>query len=190
MKNAVPEALAAELAALTERLRAATVSVRGPRPGASAGAGVVWRPGLIVTAAHVVAARAPFVRTADGTVVRAELLARDRRRDLALLGVAPELARPAEVAPSLPPVGALVVAVGDPLGLSWAVSAGIVYGFATPRRTPLLLADLQLFPGNSGGPLADASGRVVGVNVMIIRGVAAAIPSTVVEQFLDRAQAA
>jgi serine protease Do len=181
-------ALATELAAVAERLREATVQVRGGARSASCGSGVVWRPGLVVTNAHVVTGRTATVETASGAVVDSQIVAHDPRRDLAVLRVAPELAPAAQVAGRAPHVGALVVAVGNPLGLHGAVTAGVVYGRVVPRRgLPLLLADLQLLPGNSGGPLADALGRVVGINTMMVRGLAAAIPSAAVERFLERA---
>jgi len=175
-----------ELAGIAARVRAATVQVQGRRRG-TWGSGVLWRPGVVVTNAHVVTGRSARVETADGTVHDARLLATDEGQDLALLAVSTELPPPA-LARDEPRVGALVVAVGNPLGLSGAVTAGIVHGRLTPRRgPPIILADLQLLPGNSGGPLADVLGRVVGVNTMMVRGLAAAIPCEVVERFVERA---
>jgi serine protease Do len=71
------------------------------------------------------------------------------------------------------------------------VTTGIVHALpATRRGTALILADVRLLPGNSGGPLSDASGRVVGVNAAILRGLAAAIPSDAVERYLERVRLA
>ena len=175
---------AAELATVAERLRRATVQVRGRSPGT--GSGIVWRPRLIVTNAHVATGRSVVIESADGAVLKARLAASDRQRDLAVLEADTEGLLPAELAASdALKVGALVFAVGNPLGLSGAVTTGIVYSLARTRRgAPLILADVRLLPGNSGGPLGDAAGRVVGVNTMILRGLAAAIPSDVVERSL------
>jgi serine protease Do len=77
------------------------------------------------------------------------------------------------------------------MGLTGAVTTGIVHALPAPRRgTALILADVRLLPGNSGGPLSDASGRVVGVNAAILRGLAAAIPSDAVERYLERVRLA
>ncbi len=180
--------LASDLAAVAERLRAITVQVRGRGRGAGSGSGVVWRPGLVVTNAHVATGRSFVVETEDGAVREADVVASDARRDLAVLRVATDRLPVAEVAPpGALRVGALVVAVGNPLGLSGAVTTGIVHALPAPRRgAALILADLRLLPGNSGGPLSDATGRVVGVNAMILRGLAAAIPSDAVERYLER----
>lgn len=85
-------------------------------------------------------------------------------------------------------VGQLVVAVGNPLGLSGAVTAGLIHAIG-PRRPAgpsLIQADLRLAPGNSGGPLADARGRVIGINAMIAGGLALAVPSSLVARFLAK----
>lgn len=181
-----------DLAAVAERLRAVTVHVRGRGRRAGSGSGVMWRPGVVVTNAHVATGRSLVVETADGVVREAELAASDQRRDLAVLRVATDgLPSAALATPGALRVGALVVAVGNPLGLSGAVTTGIVHALPTLRRgASLILADLQLFPGNSGGPLGDATGQVVGVNAMILRGLAAAIPSDAVERFLERVRLA
>ena len=184
--------LAAELAAVVARLRRATVEVRGRGRAAGSGSGVVWRPGLIVTNAHVATRGSTLVETEDGSVRAARLVASDPRRDLAVLEVDTSGLAAADIAPAgTLRVGALVLAVGNPLGLSGAVTTGIVHALSERhRRTPLILADVRLLPGNSGGPLGDATGRVVGVNTMIVRGLAAAIPSDVVDRFVRDAQLA
>jgi serine protease Do len=184
--------LAADLAAVAERLRRATVLVRGPGRWASGGAGVVWRPGLIVTNAHVAGKRKNVVEAADGAAQEAELVAFDPRRDLALLRVDATHLPVADIAPQgTLRVGALVLAVGNPLGSRGAVTTGIVHALSQQRRRArVILADVRLLPGNSGGPLGDAAGRVVGLNTMILRGLAAAIPSEVVERFVRAARPA
>jgi serine protease Do len=83
----------------------------------------------------------------------------------------------------------LVFAVGNPFGVSGALTAGIVHAVgptesADGRRW--VQADIRLAPGNSGGPLANAQGHVIGVNSMIAGGLALAVPSPVVERFRRR----
>jgi serine protease Do len=189
--TAVP-ALERAVGELAAQLGRVTVQVRAG--GRSAGAGVVWRrDGLIVTNAHVAAGPAATVVLPDERELRARLLARDRRRDLAVLRVT---ASPLESAlhadaRGLRP-GELVVAVGHPFGVAYAVALGIVHRTPSGRRGPAgwVHADIRLAPGNSGGPLADASGRVVGINAMIVNGLGIAVPTHVIEGFVSEVTAA
>jgi serine protease Do len=115
-------------------------------------------------------------------VLAARLVARDVRRDLAALVVSDAGLPAAEIGDSGGlRVGELVVAVGNPLGLVRALTAGLVH--ATDGR--LIQADLRLAPGNSGGPLADARGRVVGLNAMIVGSLAVAVPSRAARRFVQ-----
>jgi len=171
------------LARIADRLRDMTVEISGPGGG---GAGVLWSPDLVVTNAHVARASRVRVGFADDRQVEASLVAADRRADLALLRV-PRV----EIAPAVSAdsdtlrVGALVVAVGHPLGLRRTLTAGIVHGFPPSRSGGRWIqADLRLAPGNSGGPLADTTGRVVGINTMIAGGLALAIPVNDVRRFV------
>jgi serine protease Do len=147
----------------------------------------VWRSdGLIVTNAHV-AQRGATVVLADGRVFDAELVRWDPERDLAALRIAASALPAAQVgdAETLR-VGEMVFAVGNPLGLTGALTAGMIHAIG-PRHEPRprwIQADLRLAPGNSGGPLADARGHVVGVNAMVAGGLALAVPSSTVERFL------
>jgi len=171
------EPLAAAAAAMAAELARVTVEVRARgrgAGGAAVGAGVIWHPdGLILTNAHV-AHRDVTVVLADGRACGARLVARDPRRDLAALVVDATGLPAAEIGDSgALRVGELVLAVGNPLGLVRALSAGLVHAVG-PRA---IHADLRLAPGNSGGPLADARGRVVGLNAMIVGGLAFAVPS-------------
>ena len=172
-------------AALAAMLARSTVEVRplarGASAGAAVGAGVVWhRDGMILTNAHV--ARGPgSVVLSDRRVLSARLVARDLERDLAALVVDATDLPAAEIGDSSAlRVGELVVAVGNPLGLVRALSAGLVH--AVGRRA--IQADLRLAPGNSGGPLADARGRVVGLNAMIVGELAVAVPSNEARRFV------
>lgn len=174
--------LDAAAAGLAERLARVTVEVRSRGRDGAVGSGVIWHPdGLILTNAHV--ARGDVaVALWDGRVLAARLVARDVRRDLAALVVSDAGLPAAEIGDSGGlRVGELVVAVGNPLGLVRALTAGLVH--ATDRR--LIQADLRLAPGNSGGPLADARGRVVGLNAMIVGSLAVAVPSRAARRFVQ-----
>jgi serine protease Do len=151
-----------DLAALGAKLRTSTVRVHDGERGS--GSGVVWSAnGLIVTSAHVVRGRYADIEFEDGGRVRGAVIRRDDARDSRTL---------------LP--GELVVAVGNPLGLVGALSAGVVQ-----RRNPRwVVADVKLAPGNSGGPLADGTGRVVGINSLIYGGLAFAVPAEAVAELL------
>jgi serine protease Do len=171
----------AAVAGLAARLARITVEVRSPTRGGALGSGVVWHPdGLILTNAHV-AGGDVRVTLWDGRMLVARLVARDVGRDLAALVVRGSGLPAAEIGDSDGlRVGEVVVAAGYPLGLLRALSAGLVH--AVDRR--LIRADLRLAPGNSGGPLADACGRVVGLNAMILGGLAAAVPSREARRFV------
>jgi serine protease Do len=177
-----------ELAGLAEWLCRITVEVGTGR--GSHGAGVVWgADGLVVTNAHVAVQGPLEVRLYDGRTLPARLVRRDPARDLAALRIAVSglpTGEPAEASR----VGQLVVAVGHPLGLARAVSLGVVH--AVPRGGPdplarFLRSDVRLAPGNSGGPLADVAGRVLGLNTLVAESLACAIPSAAVGRFLHDA---
>jgi serine protease Do len=175
------------LTSVADRLRLVTVEIDSPN---GHGAGVLWSPALIVTNAHV--ARAPRVRVAlpDDRRVEARLLAADRSADLALLEIARCGLPPAAVADSdAVRVGALVVAFGHPLGLRRTLTAGVVHALAPmrPGGRRFIQAALRLAPGNSGGPLADTTGRVVGINTMLAGGLALAVPVNDVRRFVAAA---
>ena len=172
--------LATGAAAIAVALARVTVEIRG-RAGAPLGAGVIWHPdGLILTNAHV-AQRDVSVVLTDGRPRPARLVARDAERDLAALVVDASGLPAAEIGDSRAlRVGELVLAVGNPFGLPRALSAGLVH--AVDHR--VIQADLRLAPGNSGGPLADARGSVVGLNAMIVGGLAIAVPSETAWRFV------
>ncbi|MGA2721023.1 MAG: trypsin-like peptidase domain-containing protein [Bryobacteraceae bacterium] len=173
---------------IAERLRRSTAQVfLGERRGA--GSGVVWSAdGLILTNAHVAAAPTARVVLWDGRSFDARLVARDPRRDLATLRVPAEgleAATPGDSAALRS--GELVMAIGSPLGFAGALSTGVVHSIgALPGmgRQRWIRADVRLAPGNSGGPLANAQGQVVGINTAIVNGLGVAAPVSSVTDFL------
>ncbi len=175
---------------IAERLRRSTVQVSVERSRPGSGSGIIWTAdGVIITNAHVARADRARVELWDGREFEAESTARDARRDLAALRV-PELDLPAAIAgdsSSLRP-GELVLAVGNPLGFIGALTTGVVHALGPMRgvgRQPWVQAAVRLAPGNSGGPLANARGQVIGVNTMIAGGgLALAVPSNAVADFL------
>ncbi len=179
-----------EFGEIAERLRRSTVQVfaQGHEGG---GSGVIWSAdGRIVTNSHVARAAQLDVVLWDGRKLPARLVSRDARRDLAVLKVA-ETDLPAATAgdsDSLRP-GELVIAIGSPLGFAGALSTGVVHSVGTIRgmgRERWIGANVRLAPGNSGGPLADARGRVVGINTAILNGLGVAVPSNAAVEFLRR----
>lgn len=167
---------------LVTRLRRSTVHVR--TRGAGGGSGVIWEPsGLVITNAHVVRGPEAQVETSDGQTFSAAVISTDRERDLAALRIDAAALPSAAIGNSdALRVGELVVAVGNPLGLSGAVSTGIVHTIDAQRR--FVQADVRLAPGNSGGPLATARGEVIGINSMVSGGLGLAVPSNAVVAFL------
>ena len=170
-----------EIGGVVERLRRSTVRVVSGDAGL--GSGVIWsRDGMVVTNAHVARHRRVLVVLADGRRFDAHLVARDPRRDLAVLRIPPDLLAEARNgdARALRP-GELMIAVGNPLGLAGAASVGIVHAAGDG---PLVRSDVRLAPGNSGGPLATVDGHVVGINTMVVGGLGVAIASHVVTALL------
>jgi serine protease Do len=175
---------------VADQLRRSTVSILSR--GQGSGSGIVWDSnGLIVTNAHVVQGKDATVELWSGRRFPARLLAQDARRDLATLRVD---AHPAlEPAPRADAAslrsGELVIAVGNPLGFQGAVSKGVIHGVGAVRGLgpqPWVQASIRLAPGNSGGPLADAAGRVVGINSMVVSGgVGLAVPTEAVRRFVE-----
>jgi len=182
--RAVPHRLDRALADVAKRLTRVTVQIRGPR--GAMGSGVIWAAaGLVLTNAHVVRGPSAVVLS-TGQRFTARLLARDPEADLAALSIGAGGLPAAEIGDARAlRVGEMVIAVGHPLGVDGAVTTGVVH--ATPRigrAACFIEADLLLLPGNSGGPLADARGRVVGINAMVAGGLALAVPEHRVARFL------
>jgi serine protease Do len=172
---------------VAEALRRTTVQVGGGGRGYGSGV-ILSADGLIVTNAHVVRSSHSQVQLWDGRTLEAVVTSRDLTRDLAaLLASASGLPTATLADSSKARVGELVLAVGNPLGFVGALSTGIIHAAGSVRGLGMsswLQADVQLAPGNSGGPLADAQGRVLGINTMVAGGLALAIPSNDVARFL------
>jgi len=164
----------------------AAVSVRS-RQGVGAGsASVINDDGNLLTSAHVVdGASRVELAFSDGAVVPASVVGADPLSDLAVLRAEGETPPPVRLGDaSTLGVGQLVVALGNPRGLSGSVTAGIVsaLGRSLPTRAgrvidEVIQTDAALNPGNSGGVLADSAGRMVGVNTAVAGiGLGLAVP--------------
>jgi S1-C subfamily serine protease len=191
---AVLDAYSAAVSAVAEALIPSVASLRVSRPmdgwsAGGSGSAVAFTPdGFLVTSAHVVAGvdrgTATFV---DGTERGFRVVGRDPLSDLAVVRVDGDTP-PAELGDAARlKVGQLVVAIGNPLGFSGSVTAGVVsalgrsMGMRDGRSSRLvenvIQTDAALNPGNSGGALADSRGRVVGINTAVAGvGLGLAVP--------------
>jgi serine protease Do len=177
--------LTKELTTISDHLRRCTVQVRSGKSGA--GSGVIWNEnGVIITNAHVVNGTEVEVELSDKTVLNANVIARNAQRDLVALQIQANNWSVANVGDSdRLRVGEFVLAVGNPLGLVGAVTTGIIHTLGSTQHQPWIQADVRLAPGNSGGALANAQGQVIGINTIIVNGCGFAIPSNVVQRFLN-----
>jgi S1-C subfamily serine protease len=187
------DAYSAAVSTAAERLIPSVASLRVRSSagwGGGAGSAVAFTPdGYLLTSAHVVAAgpggTASFV---DGTEVGFEVVGRDPLSDLAVIRAAGGQLTPAPLGDAdRLRVGQLVVAIGNPLGFAGSVTAGVVSalgrslaardGRASRLVENVIQTDAALNPGNSGGALADARGRVVGINTAVAGvGLGLAVP--------------
>ena len=163
------------------------------------GAGVVITPdGLVATNAHVVGGDAEVaLETADGRAFRGQVLRTDPGLDLALVRIASATTfwkTPLPVEGPLPPVGSEVYVIGHPLGLGWSVTRGIVSGHRRAGEVAgmeMIQTDAAISPGNSGGPMLDARGRLLGVVTSKLAGggaenLAFAVPVAALREFLAK----
>ena len=151
------------------------VSIVVPNFGSGSGA-VIRRDGMILTNAHVVgSARQVQVGLADGRKVAGTVLGRDAGLDVAVVRI------PVNDVPVAPlgnsdqlQVGQIAIAVGNPLGLERTVTTGVISALNRPGRTlggeTFIQTDAAISPGNSGGPLVDSRGAVIGINTAELLG--------------------
>ena len=163
-----------------------------PMPSRGVGSGFIVSPdGYIVTNAHVVdGANEVTVKLTDRREFTAKVIGADKRTDIALLKIEAKSLPALDLSNPPPPrQGEWVVAIGSPFGFDNSVSAGIVSSVhrALPggQMTPFIQTDVAVNPGNSGGPLLNSAGQVVGVNSQIYSrsggymGLSFAIPAKV-----------
>lgn len=176
-----------EFGEVAEKLRRSTVLVHAG--GRGSGSGVIWSSnGTIITNAHVARGKQISVELWDGREFPATVVSRDPHRDLAVLSIIAENLPSALVADSsqVRP-GELAIAIGNPLGFVGALTTGVIHAIGPLPglgTRSWVQADVRLAPGNSGGPLADAQGLVIGINTMVAGQLALAIPSNTVRDFL------
>ncbi len=173
-----------QLAALIEN--ASKFVVRVDARQRIAGTGIIWANDAILTADHVIEREDEIQVSLNGTSFSAEIAGRDPSTDIAALRIKGATLTPALVGdPKTLKAGHLVIAIGRPWSPDTVVSVGTVsarglgwLGRQSQFREGLIQADVILYPGFSGGPLVDASGRVVGMNTSVLgRGMALAVPA-------------
>src|SRR6516225_12334446 len=192
-QGALFDAFSSGLGEMIEHAQASVVQVR--RGDRGAGTGVIWQTnGGIITNHHVIAHTGSKVQVElrDGRVLEAQVVDSDPLLDVALLNVPADNLTAIPVADSAKlRVGELVFAIGNPWGQRGVVTAGIVSALSkvkirnSNRQLEYIKSDVRLAPGNSGGPLINAQGHVIGINAMIMGGdLSVAIPSTVVSNWI------
>jgi len=175
---------------LVEHIRQFMVLIYSGRQGA--GAGILADEGLVLTNAHVVRHNRKLrVVLDDDREYEGQLIAQNPEIDLALLQIPKNSYQSAVFSPNLPRLGEIVFAFGHPWGMRNILTAGVLSSITTAntpkRQLTLLRSDLQLAPGNSGGPLLNAAGEVVGLNAMIFGGdQSLAIAVTEIREFMEQ----
>lgn len=192
LRTPLPDVFSSALVELFEKARSAIVQVYVEGRGGGTGV-IIFNDGRIITNNHVVPrdnARVKVLLT-DGRKLDAQVLERNPQLDLALLKVQADNLQALTMGDSSQlRVGEWVFAVGHPWGQRWVVTAGIMSMMSTIQlrngaTTQYIKSDVQLAPGNSGGPLLDADGNIVGINAMIFGGdLSVSIPSAVVSKWL------
>jgi S1-C subfamily serine protease len=171
-------------------------SVVSIQSGMGGGTGIVWSAdGYIVTANHVVhRARNVKVGLGDGNRVDAKVVGRDPYSDVALLKIEGDALKPIELGESEKiNVGELVIALANPFNGQPSATSGIVTGVRSPMRgmqgmsiENVIITDVRLNPGYSGGPLIDAMGRMIGMNAAFAWHRGIAIPASTIKTAVER----
>src|SRR5256884_9220073 len=166
--------------------------------GGCLGTGFIFASeGPILTNGHVVAnSRRIRVELADGRTFDAGLGGRDTEIDVAVLRIGADRLPVAELGRVPLKVGQLVIAVGNPYGLNWTVTAGVISALGRTLEAPgmrkmtnLIQTDTSINPGNSGGPLVDSMGRVIGITTAMMplaQGLGFSIPLDAVKSAIAR----
>src|SRR5881398_1015220 len=177
--DALLDAYSASVADAVDRIGPAVCRIERIGAGGHGSGFVIAQDGLVVTNFHVVGdARAVRVTTPDGAAREGRVLGRDPDTDIALvradgnfidvapLGDSKRLRR-----------GQIAIAIGNPLGFEWTVTASVVSALGRSMRAStgrliddVIQTDAALNPGNSGGPLVSSAGEVIGVNTAMIHG--------------------
>jgi len=174
------------VAELAERVSPSVANVNAARRG---GTGIVWSSdGEIVTASHVIGdAQAPRVILSDGRELEARVVGRDRYTDVALLKVNAEGLSPVQIGGAKDlKVGQFILALANAFGKTTTATSGIVTSHNRSMRgwwgtmiEDAVVSDAKLNPGYSGGPLIDATGKMLGMNLAFFagRGIAISVDS-------------
>jgi serine protease Do len=193
---ALPQPTSEEQTVIRVARNATPAVVSVARRGGSGSGVIIREDGVLITNAHVVGnATVVEVRTADGRTFEGRVLGRDTSVDTAVVRIN---ARNLPVAPlgdsDKLEVGQMAIAIGNPLGLERTVTRGVVSAINRGPRgfdiaAGLIQTDAAINPGNSGGPLLDSSGRVIGLNTVMLvgaTGLGFAIPINVAVDVVDQ----
>src|SRR5205823_2067732 len=184
---------------VAQALRPAVVNLSGGKRGEGSGSGILFTPdGFLLTNHHVVQAiRRPRIRLNDGRDLGGRVVGTDPWTDLAVVQAeGGDLPFAAFGDSNRLRVGQLVLAIGSPFGFDSTVTAGVVSALGRTLRTitghlvdNVIQTDAALNPGNSGGPLVDAAGQVIGINTAVIQpaqGICFAIPVNMVRNIMPQ----
>ncbi|MFO0929062.1 MAG: trypsin-like peptidase domain-containing protein [Gemmataceae bacterium] len=193
------DAYSAVVVRVAERLRPAVVNLRVGRRGQGSGSGVLFTPdGFLLTNHHVVQGHDRVrVRLVSGEELDGQVIGNDPWTDLAIVQAGTGKLPHVELGDSEQlRVGQLVVAIGSPLGFESTVTAGVISALGRTLRSitghlvdNVIQTDAALNPGNSGGPLVDSRGRVIGINTAVIQpaqGLCFAIPVNMAKTILPQ----
>jgi len=182
--------------AVTELAESVSPSVVNVNAGRRGGSGIVWSSdGLIVTASHVVGhSTAPTVALSDGKELEAKVVGRDPYTDIALLKVDASGLAPVKLgsADSIR-VGQFILALANATGKRPSATSGIITGHRRSMRgfwgvmiEDAVVSDAKLNPGYSGGPLVDASGNLLGMNVAYFAGRGIAVSADSLKETVEK----